>query len=539
MWLRARWSALGIALYLLCLAIAAQLFPGIREPVLLAALLLTVAITHLIQVFTLGPADLGIRNSGFPRHTFVFPLATRSLVAWPMLIGTAAHAGLWVLVATLVFRPAGFETPVIWPAVLFGSTIAWAQAISWTPFSTPYARVPALALSTTPLFCLGVWAGLYLESGTVAIAVTAASFAWGTLAYVFAMRGLARARRGDGGNLGVVGERLEAALVGRNRVARPFAKRPFRSPAAAQLWHEWRRNGSFLPAMIAFIGVPMLALNCKVALDAQADRTLMIGSVSVSTPLLSLLMSVGVLLMLAATIGAGLGKLDLWGKEAMPSFFATRPMTTPHFIWIKFAAAAMSAFASTAILLVLLAAWAGVEISWLNPRESVVRGAVGVLTWRKAAITAVAIIGIVAITWRGIAIGLWPSLAGRKWISVVIGVFFTGAMTLAIIAGSWIYSHPEVHSDCLALLPWLLGVLVTVKACAAAGISHSLTKHRLIESRTLAFLLLGWAAGVAVIFAGVWCFVPLNWPVVAGAILLIPFSRLAIAPAALHWNRHR
>ena len=80
MWLRARWSALVMAIYLLVLAIIAQFYPGIREPVLLAAMLLTTALTHLIQVFTLGPADLGVRASGYPKHMFVLPLATRSLV---------------------------------------------------------------------------------------------------------------------------------------------------------------------------------------------------------------------------------------------------------------------------------------------------------------------------------------------------------------------------------------------------------------------------------------------------------------------------
>jgi hypothetical protein len=250
-------------------------------------------------------------------------------------------------------------------------------------------------------------------------------------------------------------------------------------------------------------------------------------------------MSVGILLMLAATIGASLGKFDLWSKEPIPSFFATRPMTTSQFIWIKFAAAAMSALVSTAILLLLFAVWAGVEISWLNPRESVVRRAVGVLTWRKAAITAVTIIGLVALTWRGIAIGMWPSLSGRKSINVLMGVFVTGAMTLAIIVGSWIYSHPSVQSDCLTLLPWLLGALVGVKVCAAVGIAHVLAKQRLMEWRTSALLVAGWATIVAVILAGFGYFAPLNWPVVAGAILLIPFSRLAFAPAALYWNRHR
>jgi hypothetical protein len=538
-WLRARWSALGIAIYLLGLSIAAQVYAGIREPVLLAALLLTTAITHLIQVFTLGPADIGVRASGYPKHMFVLPLATRSLVGWPMLIAAATHAGLWILVATLVFIPAGFAAPRLWPAALFAASTAWVQAIGWTPFPTPYLRVPALALAMTPLFGLGAWAGMFLEQSAVSSVVTAGSVVWGLFAYVFAVRGLSRARRGDDGNLGVVVDRLLTAIAGQVRMGANRARRPFRSAVAAQLWHEWRRNASCLPVMLGLIGLPMLALNCRAIFNPESHRTLLFGSVAVSTSAMCLLLWVGLLLLLAATIGASVGKFDLWGKEAMPSFFAIRPMTTSQFIWIKLLAVVMSAFASTAILVLLVAVWTAVEVSPLNPSQSLVRAAFGELTSEKAALAGAAVFGLTALTWRGIAIGMWPSLTGRKWISVAIGVFFTGMMTLAIIAGSWIYRHPEVRSDCLSALPWLLGMMVAAKCCAAAGTVHMLTRHRLMESRDLALVLAGWSAIVGVILAGALYFGPLSWLLVAGAMLLVPFTRLAIGPAALHWNRHR
>ncbi|HEX2475781.1 MAG TPA: hypothetical protein VHK01_13605 [Lacipirellulaceae bacterium] len=539
LWMRARWAIVGITLYLLCLAIAARFFAGSREPILLAALLVTAAIAHLLQVFTLGPSDLGIRASGFPKHMFVLPLSARSLVGWPMLFGAATHASLWILVATLVFIPAGFAAPVAWPAALIAAGTAWVQAIGWMPFPTPYARVPALALAMTPLICFGAWCGLFLERSDVSSVVVAGSVIWGMVAYAFGVRGLARARRGDDGNMNFVIERLRRVLASSIPETRLVARRPFRSPATAQLWHEWRRNASFLPAMIALIGVPMLALNCKIALDAQANRTLMFGSVPVSTPLMSSLMSVGVLLMLAATIGASLGKFDIWGKEAMPSFFAVRPMTSAQFVRVKMMATAFSAMASVTILLVMFAIWAAIEISPLNPRESAVRSAVGELTWRKAAIAGFSVFALCAITWRGIAIGLWPSLTGRKWISIAIGVFFTGAMTLAIIAGSWIYQNPAIQSGCLTALPWLLGVLVAAKAGAAAWAIRFLLDQRLSTPRALTFGLVGWLVCALMILAVVCYFTHINWPVVAGTTLLVPFTRLMIASAALHWNRHR
>jgi hypothetical protein len=539
MWLRARWAVAGIAIYLLCLAIAAQLFPGAREPILLAALLLTAAITHLLQVFTLGPSDLGIRASGYPKHMFVLPLPTRSLVGWPMLFGAATHAGLWILVATLVFVPAGFAAPVVWPAALIAAGTAWVQAIGWMPFPTPYARVPALAAAMTPLVGFGAWCGLFLERSDVASVVVVGSAVWGMLAYAFGVRGLARARRGDDGNMSFLLERIRTAFADSIPSTRRLAWRPFRSPAAAQLWHEWRRNASFLPAMIGLVGVLMLALNCKIVLDAQADRTLMFGSVSVSTPVMSWFMTVGLLLMLGATIGASLGKFDLWGKEAMPSFFAVRPMTSVQFVRLKLLSAALSSVASVTILLVMFSVWAAVEISPLNPRESAVRAAVGELTWQKLAIAGLSVFALCVITWRGIAIGLWPSLTGRKSITVAIGVFITGAMTLAVIAGSWIYQNPSVQPDCLSALPWLLGVLVGAKVGAAGWAIRLVLDQRLMTLRSLSLGVAVWVVCVLMILAVVRYFAPITWPVVAGTTLLIPFTRMVIASTALHWNRHR
>ena len=265
----------------------------------------------------------------------------------------------------------------------------------------------------------------------------------------------------------------------------------------------------------------------------------MFGSVSVSTPVMSLLMSVGLLLMLAATIGEGVGKFDIWGKEAIPSFFAVRPMTSAQFVRFKLVAAAFSTMASVTILLVLLAIWVAVEISPLNPRESAVRAAVGQVTWRKAAIAGVAVCGLCALTWRGIAIGIWPSLTGRKWITVAIGVVITGVMTLAIIAGSWIYRNPQIKSDCLSAVPWLLGVLVGAKVGAAGWAVRFLHSQRLMPPRAIALFVAGWVATVLSVLAGMWYFSLLSWLVVAGTTLFVPFTRLVIAPAALHWNRHR
>ncbi len=538
LWLRMRWSLTGILLYLSALAIAAHTFPGAGEPVMLAALLVTAAIAHLLQVFILGPADIGVSASGFPKNMFVLPVATRALVGWPMLCGAAVHAGLWVLVATLVLIPAGFAAPIVWPAVIVAAGTAWVQAIGWSPFPTPYARIPALSLAITPLVLLAAGASVRVESDTMTAVVIAGSGAWMAIAYAFAVRGVSRARSGsDGGS--IVLERIAEMFARRRNSIGLNSRSPFRTAARAQLWHEWRRNASFLPAMMGVLAILLLVLSCSAMINPTSDRTLMFGSFNIPPAAMSLLASVGVLLMFSATLGQSVGKFDIWGKEEVSSFFAIRPLTTNQYVLLKFTAAAMSALASCAILLVFVALWALVEASPLNARESLVRPLLSDLSPRQAAIAISAFVGLVVVTWRSIATGLWLGLIGRKWVSVVMAAIFTALMTLAVIFGSWVYRTSEVQAQLLWLLPWLVGAFVGLKMIAAASTSYALWSVRLASGRTLGLIWGVWLTAAVVALATTLYFVPFSWLLIASAILFVPFTRLAVAPLALHWNRHR
>jgi hypothetical protein len=81
LWLRLRWGAAGTLIYLFCLAIAARFFYAAAEAVVLALVLLTASIAHLLHVFTLGPADFGVKSSGYPTSMFVLPVQTWLLTA--------------------------------------------------------------------------------------------------------------------------------------------------------------------------------------------------------------------------------------------------------------------------------------------------------------------------------------------------------------------------------------------------------------------------------------------------------------------------
>ena len=62
------------------------------------------------------------------------PVRTRTLVFWPMLFASASGGLLWVGDALLIYRPAGYQLPVLVPALGLAGFMAWAQAVAWMPF---------------------------------------------------------------------------------------------------------------------------------------------------------------------------------------------------------------------------------------------------------------------------------------------------------------------------------------------------------------------------------------------------------------------
>jgi hypothetical protein len=314
--------------------------------------------------------------------------------------------------------------------------------------------------------------------------------------------------------------------------------RQFPSASAAQLWHECRRNVVLLPGMMLFIGLPLLALNCHAVLNPSSDRTMLFGSISVTPAAMSLLMWVFVPMMLATSLGQGLGKFDVWGKDTMPAFFAIRPLTTTRYVVLKLVAAAISAIVCWAIISVFLAVWALIETSQLNTQESIVRSAFANLTPQRAAIAVAAGLGIVAVTWRVIATGMWPTLAGRKSVSTGVALASWGLLVVAAIAGSWVYRHPEIQPRLVTALPWVLSAWLLMKLGTAAATGFWLRKLGLVDTRTVAKCVVAWCAFVAGLFCGLSQVVPPSW-LMAGIIMFVPLARIAVAPLALNLNRHR
>jgi hypothetical protein len=367
----------------------------------------------------------------------------------------------------------------------------------------------------------------------------AASLLWTLAAYAFGVRGLARARCGEGSDW--FQRQLERGKYWAAcwTAARRDTRTAFRSATAAQLWHEWRRNGRYLPAMCLFIGVPLVALMCSTIIRGDTSGRLMIGSTMVTPAMLGFAIFLGMPLMFSMLVAGGMGKFDVWGKEAMASFFAVRPMSNWRFVLIKMGGAALSVLAAWVVALTCFAVWACVEASPLNTHASIVRNVFSQSSYREVFGVVLLLIVFVVITWANIVAGMWISLAGRTRLALAIGVAWMTFIAAAMAVGAWVYRHPDLQTQLWTLLPWLLGCFLLLKACAAVGVTVVLRKRRTVEMPGLGRLFLGWIAIVAGLLLSAWYFTPLTWTMAAGIIAYVPLARLAAAPLALSFNRHR
>lgn len=148
-----------------------------------------------------------------------------------------------------------------------------------------------------------------------------------------------------------------------------------------------------------------------------------------------------------------------------------------------------------------------------------------------------------ALTWRKLIDGMYVGLTGRPWVAAasgaVLGVLFVGLM---MPAGLVLQMLPEYRPLAWRLLPWLIGAAVAAKSVMAVLLLRALGRSQLIAPASLKNYLALWLAITAALAAAFFALAPPGasvWMPLAGAMLLVPLNRLAAAPLALNWNRHR
>ncbi len=531
---RHRWGLIALTGYLLVLAIIRIVFlgPGGRVNfqddlsfALVVAAPLTATLLYFLGVFSFGlSGDIAARQSMYPSRMFTLPVTAGELAGLPMLYGTTAMALLWFATRTLAAWPAGFDIPVIWPALLAASILAWAQALTWMPYPLRGLRVIVTVLWLVVIDAVVMLALQFKPSEPVMLAILAPHV---PLAYFVARFAVARARRGD-----VPDWRKMFAWLGQIADVLPRQRDHFSSPARAQMWFEWRRLGGSLPGWVAILLPFELALLW----------------VFHQTPVIVFEILLGALLTppaMAAFVAASVSKANPDGSDAygLTPFTATRPLSSVALIAAKLKATIWSAVA--AWLLVIVAIPIALRLSGTLPMVIGWMHRLVDIAGRPRAIVFVllVLVGLMASTWKQLVQTLYIGMSGREWL--VKASLFVALAFLSVIVplANWVFHSRILMALFWNTLPWVLAVLACVRLSAAVWIAMRLHDSRLLSDRAILIGAICWDVVVFALFAlFVWLVPSLlfrGYFLALVAILVVPLVRVSAAPLALAWNRHR
>lgn len=518
-----RFALIALAGYALVLGTIRLLIPGPWEPIELdtpnetAAVLIgpfSLIFLYFLAVFSFGLAgDLAARQSMFPSRMFTLPVTTRALVGWPMLYGTAAMASLWLATVLFVLLPFEVDLPLIWPGLLAAVFLAWTQVLMWMPYGLPGLRVIVAVLWLVSLDAIVLLAIHYEATEPQMIALLAPQL---PLAYLAACFAVARARRGD-----VPDWRGLFSRPGRIADLLPRRRARFSSPARAQAWFEWRRQGWRLPAGMGLL----LPFELAFLFIAGDDRPKL-----VFYTILGVLLTPPFMAAFAAAASRGVTPHD-----------ATRPLTSAALVAARLEAALWSTLAAWLLVVIAIPLALTFSSTWQVVIERTMEWIEAEGMLRAVAIGLLVFLGLFGLTWRQLVQNLYIGLTGREWIVKASVLFALACLVVFGPIAGWILS---LYGMALATnaLPWIAAALIGLKLSAAASIATRLRRQRLLNDRTLVTAAAGWLVAVLALYGLLaWlvttpliprCFLALI------AVLAIPLARLSAAPLALAGNRH-
>ncbi len=531
---RHRWGLIGVACYLLALAIFKLVILAQGQPVsfdneqtfaFAVVVPSATAFMYFLAVFSFGFAgDLAGRQSIYPSRLFTLPVTSGALAGWPMLYGTAAMAILWLATRFLAVWPSSLEVPLFWPAMMAAVFLAWVQAMAWMPYALRGLRVIVTVLLMVSIDIVVFVALEYKASEQVMLAILAPNI---PVAYLVARFAVSRARRGD-----VPDWRRIFARLGRNADLLPRRREFFRSPAGAQVWFEWRRYGRALPALVGIL-LPFEVFLLFVFSDTPVLVVETLFAVILTPPFM------------AAFVAATVSRSSPDGSDSyeLTPFIATRPLTSASLITAKLKTTIRSTLVTWLLVLVaipLALRLSGTTLVVVDLARHVIE-AVG--TPRAVGIGLLGFAALVAFTWKQLVQSLYIGMSGRAWL-VKGSVFLAlSLLTIFVIFAQWVIGNEGMIAPLWNALPWILAVLVCIKISAAAWIAMRLHDSRLLSGRTLVIGALSWDAAVLALYGLlVWLLPTLLFPrylLILVAILAIPLARLSAAPLALSWSRHR
>ena len=279
------------------------------------------------------------------------------------------------------------------------------------------------------------------------------------------------------------------------------------------------------------IALALMAVN-------EADRTTAARLGRVGIVVLPVIMAA-----VLAARGARRGKACLLAKryEASP-FFAARPMTD-RTLSRPSSMAAVSSLLAWALSLSLPAIWLMAPGNYARLADACRTNArhagleVGIS--RDCGDRHSADLHLEAVAARHVRRTLRPCLGGAVYGYVYGGLF----PTILVFGGLALFWMPEYRPYAWRMAPWLVAAALAVKAILAPLAWRALVHRRIVPSGTLQKWLAFWCAAVAALTGLIVGIAPAGaisfGGALSGAIFLVPFNRLAVAPLAWNWNRHR
>jgi hypothetical protein len=162
---------------------------------------------------------------------------------------------------------------------------------------------------------------------------------------------------------------------------------------------------------------------------------------------------------------------------------------------------------------------------------------------RAGAICVLLVVGPVPVIWRLLVENLWVGLTGRAWVTHTAAILTATIGVQAVYEWTTWKAEPARQQRILDLLPWIAGAAVVLKFLVAGWAIAALLRRGELGRGTAVRLLGAWAVGAAGLFVALAWLVPAElaprYGSALGAVLSVPLARLAVAPLALAWNRHR
>ncbi len=474
---------------------------------------------YLLAVFSHGlGGDVAARRSMYPARMFTLPVASRTLVGWPMFLGCVAMLALWAGTRGLALWPEGAHVPVVWPGAFAVIALAWTQALMWTPFAARGLR-PFLAVAW--LGAIGFSILLLLEFRVPERTVVLVLLPQLPLAYWIAHHAVQRARAGERGVAGL-------PFTVRGRAGRTPG-RDFRSATRAQTWLEWQTHGTLLPTLVAAT-LPFEALLLFVFRGADRLVLATVVAMLVTPPILATFV--------APMVGArGRGET----ARSRGLFHATRPLQPSRLLGAKLAAAGRSAALTWGVVVLVTTLGLALTGTLQVPLELARNAKEMFGAPRATAIAGLAAVVLVTWTWSRLVGGLAISLRRNVWLSRA-GVFVPLVLlSVAFPVVVWLLRSPSVLARLWPAVPALLAAAATLKVVASALVLARLATHGLLRSRALLLVSGLWSGAVFATFALLaWIFPEVlvgRYLLLLLAILLVPLTRGLAALVAFQEGR--